>query len=377
MDKRFTERYIEELAHKFKTGRLTPEEQADLDAWYEQHNDTEFQHSEGNEPEHLKDRLLTNILAETHPKTKSKILTLWPRIGIAASLLLILSYGSYLFLHQRPVQQLAQNQRHDIAPGRNQATLTLANGQQIILTKGLNGKLAQQGNTTISVNAGKAIAYAATNTEAAAAVEYNTLTTVRGEQSPYPLILADGTKAWLNAASSITFPTAFNGKDRAVKITGEVYFEVAHNEKQPFKVEAKGQTIEDIGTAFNVNAYNDEPETQTTLISGIVKVNGRALKPGQAASGVQAMIKEADTEGAIAWKNNYFKFDHEDLGNTMREVSRWYNVEIVYPSGKPVSENYYGTMSRFSNLSKVLSKLEFIGNAKFKIEGNKVIVTQK
>lgn len=310
---------------------------------------------------------------------------LWPRIAAAASILLALSAGGYFFFHKpRQPQQIAQNQPQDIAPGHNQATLTLANGQKIVLTKGLHGQLAQQGTATVQVNNGNAIAYTANANATETAPVYNTLTTVRGEQSPYPLVLADGTKIWLDAASSVTFPTAFVGKERLVKITGQAYFEVTHDAAHPFKVMVKGQTIEDLGTTFNINAYDDEPTIQTTLISGKIRLTNSVaaamLRPGQVAivspqkSGIT--VKDVDTEGAIAWKNGYFLFEHESLESAMRKISRWYDVEVVYPEGK-VSESYVGSATRYGNVSGALRALEMTGDVRFKIEGRKIIVLKK
>ncbi|MCR8556965.1 DUF4974 domain-containing protein [Mucilaginibacter sp. BJC16-A38] len=379
MDKRFTDSYIEELAHKFKTGTLTPEEQADFKAWYQNHKDTEFAHSGAHDPGQVKERMLAGILSETHPMQTRKFRPLWPRIAVAASILLCCSVGLYVYQqHQKPAG--TQIAKQDIAPGHNQATLTLANGQKIVLTKGLSGQLATQGNMQIKVNAGNAIAYIPQSTTTTNQPVYNTLSTVRGQESPYPLVLSDGTKVWLNAESSITYPIAFNGKVRSVKITGEAYFEVVHNAAQPFKVEVKGQTIEDIGTAFNINAYNDEPDMKTTLISGSVRINGKTvLHPGEQAvqSGPDIKVKEVDTEGAIAWKNGYFLFDKENLESTMRRVSRWYNVDVEYEEGTKGYNGFLGSMTRYSNVSDVLSALEAAGKVKFKIEGRKIIVSKK
>ncbi|HEY8929823.1 MAG TPA: FecR domain-containing protein [Mucilaginibacter sp.] len=339
---------------------------------------------EDKEKEKLKLAIKANIdqhIDNQPPFATVKRLSLWPRIAAAASITIFLAVGGYFVLHkQKPAQQIVRNQTHDIAPGRNQATLTLANGQKIILTKGLSGQLATQGNMQIKVNSGNAVTYTPQDSATATEITYNTLSTVRGQELPYPLVLADGTKVWLNAASSITYPVAFNGKERSVKITGEAYFEVVHNATHPFKVEVKGQTIEDLGTAFNINAYDDEPNIKTTLISGSVKINDKTvLHPGQAATqhGQNIEIKNVDTEGAIAWKNGYFLFDHEDLPGIMRKISRWYNVDIEYPQGQHISAGFFGSITRYGNVSQVLGMLQETSNVKFKVEGHKIIVTKK
>lgn len=375
---------MQELAHRYKNGTISAEEKAEFENWLSDHPDQpiEAPESYAASEKEVEDRLLARI--EQQIGQPAKTVRLWPHIAAAASILIGLSIGGYFLLHQKPPVQLAQNQPHDIAPGHNQATLTLANGQKIILTKGLSGKLAQQGHTNIAVNA-NAIAYTVTQT-GERQITYNTMTTARGEQSPYPLVLADGTKVWLDAASSVTFPTAFNGKERKVTITGEAYFEVAHNAARPFKVEVRGQTIEDIGTAFNVNAYADEPVIKTTLVSGsvriITKLSSAVLKPNQVAitSADEKLIKikDVDIEEAMAWKNGYFLFDHESLQSIMRKISRWYDVDVIYQPGQQFTgEGYLGSMTRYTNVSQVLSVLETAGHIKFTINGKQITVTKK
>ncbi|WP_183573619.1 FecR family protein [Mucilaginibacter sp. X5P1] len=297
---------------------------------------------------------------------------LWTRFAAAASIVMCISFGGYYFLHKHQSEQTAYY-KNDILPGHNQATLTLANGKKIILIKGLSGTLAQQGNTLIGVNGQSAIAYTAAGTNANLSVSYNTLSTAVGEQSPYPLLLADGTKVWLNAQSSITFPTAFNGKERIVRITGEALFEVAHNADHPFKVQTEKQTIEDIGTTFNVNAYVDEPTTKTTLIEGKVKVNGMFLEPGQQSDG--SHINAVNTRRYTAWRNGDFYFENDNIQTVMRQLSRWYNIEINY-EGDITTNKFYAQISRSKNISAILHILENTKGVHFKIEGRRVTVIE-
>jgi transmembrane sensor len=334
------------------------------------------------QPEIIKKKLWARIQGA---RTKSKVRTLWPRIAAVASIVLAMSFGGYFLVHK---QQGVSYFKNDIPPGHNQATLTLSNGQKIILTKGLSGNLAQQGNTVIGVNNQNVIAYTAGGANAGAPIAYNTLSTAIGEQSPYPLVLADGTKVWLDAGSSITFPVAFNEKERVVKVTGEAYFEVAHNDAHLFKVIVKDQIVEDIGTHFNINAYNDEKAITITLLEGAVKVYtadvvnqneqaGVLLKPGQ-----QSVLKNnvwnvtnADTEETIAWKNGYFRFDNENIQEVMLKLSRWYNIDVQYDG--PISdETFYATSSRYRNISEVLTMLQETKGVHFKIEGRRVTVMQ-
>jgi len=300
----------------------------------------------------------------------------------AASILLIFSAGGYLLLHKKQaVQQIARNQTHDIAPGKQQVTLTLANGQKVAVNSQVKGKLAQQGNMAVNINS-KALTYTAVAAlNVPTATEYNTLTTARGQESPVPLILADGTQVWLNAASSITYPVAFTGKNRVVKITGEVVIKVFHDAAHPFKLIVRGQKIDDIGTYFNVNAYDDEPVIKTTLIDGSIRLSNTTgsviLHPGQAAvvqpESQQIKVSDADVDEALAWKNGYFIFDHEGIQSIMRKVSRWYNVDVEY-QGAVSTDWFGGSVSRFKNVSEVLRKLELTGQIHFKIDGQKIIV---
>ncbi|OQP45290.1 hypothetical protein A4H97_32765 [Niastella yeongjuensis] len=322
----------------------------------------------------------------------------WPRWAAAASLLLALAAaGYYILLHKQPLPVATKKvQQPDVAPGRNQATLTLADGRKIVLTRELNGQLALQGQTTITANNKDGIVYTTGSTSTATSISWNTLTTARGEQSPYPLTLPDGSKVWLNAASTITFPTVFNAHARTVKITGEVYFEVEHNEKHPFRVEVKDQLIEDIGTHFNVNAYDDEPASKTTLLEGSVRVGRRPsyakasageakekdqsviLKPGeQAVSAPHSPLTidhSPDLDEAMAWKEGMFRFSSEDLGSIMRTISRWYNVEIVFADPAARSLRFGALVNRFANVSQILRMLELTKEVHFKIEDKKIIV---
>ncbi len=308
----------------------------------------------------------------------------WPRIAVAASIILCLSAAVFFMLHKASVQQqIVGNEpsKNDLTPGGNKAILTLSTGQQIVLTGARNGKLAQQGDAAITKTADGQIVYGMANGSAAAEVSYNTTSTPRGGQ--FRVVLTDGTKVWLNAASSVTYPTAFTGADREVEITGEVYFEVAHNAAKPFRVKSNGQIVEVLGTHFNINAYKDEPVITTTLFEGSVKVNkGTAsalLKPGQQSSvtenGNNLNIKitdNADLDQALAWKNGEFSFNKTNIQFVMRQIARWYDVDIEY-AGKIPDKRLSGTFSRNMNASKALSLLEFTG-VNFKIEGRKIIV---
>jgi len=266
---------------------------------------------------------------------------------------------------------------HDVAPGGNKAVLTLADGSSIKLDTTTEGVLARQAGILVQKVAEGSISYK----EGRTAVEtslMNTMSTPRGGQ--YQLTLSDGTKVWLNAASSITFPTAFTGKDRKVFVTGEAYFEVAKNPSKPFKVLLKdGVELNVIGTHFNVNAYSDETSVNTTLIEGALNVNiseqSQRLLPGEQVQVSQTnirLLKEIDVEQVMAWKNGAFSFKKDNLHAVLRQISRWYDVEVVYDKDVP-ERVFSGKMGRNLALSQILKFLKDI-NVNLKQEGKKIIV---
>lgn len=301
----------------------------------------------------------------------------------AAVIVLLFGIGIYYIVGKNTTQKITRDDHvqsqlvNDVSPGHNGAILTLSNGQQITLDSTGNGILASQGNTTIVKQQGK-IVYDEQNTPGNQ-VLYNTMTTPRGRQ--YALVLADGTKVWLNASSSITYPTAFTGNERKVMISGEVYFEVTKNASKPFKVEVGKMEVTVLGTHFNINAYDDEPDTKTTLLEGAVFVakenNNVSLKPGQEAVYNHEIrsfnVVAANGEAALAWKNGFFEFHTEGIESIMRQLSRWYDIEVIY-QGDMLGKNFSGVISQNTNLSQVLKMLQLTGELHFRIEGKKVIV---
>ncbi|GAA3962927.1 FecR family protein [Mucilaginibacter dorajii] len=299
----------------------------------------------------------------------------------AAILVLALSFGVYQYRSQKSGENMLVDKiHHDVKPGGNKAILTLANGKKIELNDAQNGKLVQQGNTTVVKLANGSLAYVAGNSADSAPVT-NTMSTPRGGQ--YRLQLPDGTLVMLNAESSISYPTIFTGKTRKVAITGEAYFEVVKNKKMPFIVSFGDQKVEVLGTHFDIRAYPEQPG-ETTLLEGSVKIsNGnqkQLLVPGQQAvynnNAKKFDIKAVDTEEIIAWKNGLFHFDNTDLDQVMLELARWYNVEVIYKGPKPTL-NFTGEAKKSSNLSRVFKILESTGGVKFTINGNTVAVEKK
>lgn len=357
-----------QLFEKFSNNTLTEQERAELESWYVHYGSTQ----EGLRDPDVFQKNLAEMDSAFPFKKPARVKRLWVRIAAAASILLCCSVGLYFYRyhHSKPTET-AQLSKNDIAPGSNKAILTLSGGQKIILNNAKTGQIALQGATKIKKTADGQVVYQAGENNNTT-VTYNTMTTPRGGQ--HWVILADGSKVLLNAASSLTYPTAFNGKERKVTLTGEAYFEVMHNDKQPFIVLSNNQQVQDIGTHFNINAYGDEPATITTLIEGAVKVNNTLLKPGQQSilQGNAIDVKQADVEATLAWKNGLFIFDDEPLESIMRKVSRWYDVDITYDTADK-NKAYWGSISRYDNVSKVLAELELTGGVHFSIEGRRII----
>lgn len=377
---------ILKLAKKWKENTITDSERAEFEKWYDSFDDSKFPDLVEETPEQLKKRMLQELLKRKNRSEWSATRILYPRykISIAATILIMFSVGAYFYLKQPSATKVNKVAyfKNDIAPGRNEAILTLSNGKKVDLNNARKGTIAKQGNTSIKKTQDGQLVYNSTAdiTEADKALLYNTVATPKGGQ--YQVDLPDGTKVWLDAGSSIRFPLAFSNNERRVEISGEAYFEVAKNKALPFRVVTSNQIVEVLGTHFNINAYRDEDATKTTLLEGSVKVShpdqkdARFLTPGQQSSvqpGREPIdIQNVNTEDAVAWKNGYFAFDHTDLHSLMRQLSRWYNVDVVYEGNVPDDE-FVGQISRSANLSQVLKILE-LGDLHFKIKNNKLIV---
>ena len=309
-----------------------------------------------------------------------------PLLRYAAAALLILGAGGYFFFFNRSSKEIIsagkiEKQKNDLPPGTDKALLTIANGSTIALDNSRTGIIVNQGGTTVT-NQGAQLEYNATGAKPVdEVVSYHTLSTPRGGQ--YQLLLPDGSKVFLNAASSIRFPTSFAGKERIVEITGEAYFEVKHNASMPFKVKinaGEGGDVEVLGTNFNVNAYADEAIINTTLIEGSVKFSKNSavvvLKPGEQVQlinrGQLKLIEHADVDAVMAWKNGMFSFHASNIKTVMQQITRWYDVEVEYAG--EVKETFFVKMSRNTNVSNVFKILETTGGVHFDINGRKIIV---
>lgn len=312
------------------------------------------------------------------------------RMAAAAILLLACLAGGYRW-YVRSGETFGENKTarqvpKDIPPGGNKAVLILANGSSIVLDSAADGQLSTQGGTRVLKQQGGQLAYQQTadasgTTTSEKATMYNTIATPKGGQ--YKIVLADGTRVWLNAASSIRFPTAFNGTDRTVTISGEAYLEVARDKSKPFRVQANGTTVEVLGTDFNIMAYDDEKVLATTLLEGSVRVvngNDRVLiSPGEQAalnktSGA-LRVAPVDTSEAVAWKNGQFTFNDQDLPSIVRQLSRWYDIDVQF-NGNIAPRAMRGSISRNYNISEVLKMLAYTAGIRYTITDGKVIINQ-
>lgn len=387
---------LQYLLERLVAHTATPEELTELTALMEQDNGTtmeevaqllaseattDYQHDHWMS---VADRILAADKLPADPATTPvHRLPFLHRWGWAAAVVLLLGTAAYLLQHyQRPQPPALVTVPHqpDVAPGNNGAILTLADGSQVVLDSAGKGVITTQGNTRVMLK-DNGLQYtpggAANN-----AVAYNTITTPKGKQ--FHVVLPDGTQVWLNAGSVLQFPVAFTGKERQVDLSGEAYFEVAAKATQPFKVLVRKQLeIAVLGTGFNVSAYTNEESIATTLITGSVRVSlphailpPVILKPGQQARWEDQQLTiapDANIEQAIAWKNGLFNFEGVGLREMMRQLERWYNLEVIYEGHVP-DVRFFGEMSRSLKLSDVLSGLES-AEVHFRLEeGRRLVV---
>jgi hypothetical protein len=386
------------LIEKYQAGTASSIEKKQLNDWYYSFNDQEVDlilsetDSELALEERIRERILETIRKNKGQKEVKALQNRWLMPAIAASFILLFSvgilwkFGTFSTSPSIVSSKIVTHKKvQDIAPGGNKAILTLMDGSSLILDSTANGTISHQGSVSIQKLENGQLAYNLNENGLKESGLYNTISTPRGGQ--YHITLSDGSKIWLNAASSIRFPVAFTGKTRKVEITGEAYFEVAKNKEMPFHVIVGSSEIEVLGTHFNINSYNDESAIKTTLLEGSVKVSNNLegtkstsvyLVPGQQAGiskdGKISVSNNADFEETLAWKNGRFHFKSADLNSILRQISRWYNVDIEY-NGK-VDLHFSGQLTRNENVSKVLEKLELTGEVNFKIDGNKIIVSR-
>jgi transmembrane sensor len=388
---------IKEIAARFLNGTATEEEAAQLHQWYDAWVDEEtIIQADTEDPAIIEARMLSRMLEQVRAKDPSPAPVVhlpkrrWWKVVVAAAVIMALGFTLFLwqqkYTHNTYSTLAASDTTSVIKPGIDKAMLILADGRQVVLDTTATGIVSKQGNTTI-INGNGQLSYAGTNGQHEETTYYNTVKTGSGNQ--YQLVLPDGSHVWLNAASMLRFPTRFNGKERVVELTGEGYFEVTKNASMPFHVQVNNMEVEVLGTHFNVNAYDDEDAIKTTLLEGSVKVqsapdsyrdgkeNSVLLKPGEQTSFSRSSQLSkpipVQTEEVVAWKNGLFQFTDASITTVMRQVARWYNVEVVY-QGNVQQEIFSGTIPRAAGITQLIKILELTKTVKVNIEGRKLMI---
>lgn len=359
-----------ELLDGYKQGTLTPEEKLLVEDWFIRHGSEDSMEVDEAHINQAKAAMWEVVDAG---RDKIKTIKLWPRIAAAAAAVLVF-LGAGLFYLSRsghPVSVTKTYALHDFTPGKNSATLKLGNGKVIILSDHKTG---------VAINASKLVYDDGTNvtdaTELSPGSHQIMASTPRG--GTYQVNLPDGTRVWLNSATTLQFPATFTHlADRTVELSGEAYFEVSKDAAHPFIVKTGHQHIQVLGTHFNVNAYADERNEKTVLLEGRVQINNHmVLAPGQQSridADGRIKIETADTDNAIAWKNGFFSFKDAPLDVIMRQLSRWYNIDIIY-KGPLKDDIFNGLINRRSDLSRALRILEQ-GGVHFSLEGKTLLIT--
>lgn len=368
------------LLEKYNEGLCTEAEQQILDSAYLNWNE--------NEPfilpaEMLKEDLLTNRQIVLQKFARSRRHSFNQRIAVAAALVLMF-LGVTFFVNSNLIRIFSDSGNPaDIAPGRTGATLTLTNGKKIAVAGRVSGELAEEHGVLISKDANGRVIYTLKNQHDMDATTLNVLETSKGEQSQ--LMLPDGSVVFLNAGSVLKFPSSFSKKGkRSVELSGEAFFDITSDKSHPFVVRTNNQEVEVLGTQFNVSGYPEDPLILTTLLEGSVKVslNGgmpKMLTPGQqsAVKGDVLKVRAVETEYAVSWKNGYFMFNHESLGEIMQKISRWYNVGVAYEDDGLKKLKFFGSISKFEKVSQVLGIMERTNAVEFEINKKTIYVRKK
>lgn len=361
------------LLERVENGTATDEELGLYNAWC-----NSFQRQEAAVPdfEKLRADMLRQINVQTGYRPVRRMIY---RMGAAAAVLALLFTGGMYLYNQPTKQPLAQQKK--TPSDTSKIILTLADGSTIAVEDAQDGEVATQAGTKIIKLNNNQLTYRTVGSGETAPAGFNTLQTPRGEK--YRIALPDGSLVWLNAASSLRFPTSFSGDERVVELDGEAYFEIAQYSTKPFKVKAGPMEVQVLGTEFNVMAYADEPNIKSTLVAGAVKLYTKddqiTLRPGQqgilADNGRNFKVKQVNAADVVAWKNGFFVFDDEEIAVIMRRIARWYDVDVILTPN--VANRQFGvTISQQKDLASVLKSLEMTGSVKFKKEGRKITVTQ-
>lgn len=335
-------------------------------------------HTDSSQAQQALEMIKAKIIKEQYSRSRIYHMSGARLVKYASAVIIILSIAIFAKIkidkkELSPAIAATANKPQDVEPGGQKAILTLSDGSKIILDNANNGTIAQQGQVQVIKLDNGQIQYRAVSKKHGNEheVAFNTMATPRGGQ--YQLLLPDGSKVWLNSESSITYPIAFAENERRVKITGEAYFEVAKDKRKPFRVETGDMQVEVLGTHFNVKAYADDGPTKTSLLEGSVRIDSQILKPGQAF--MNGRIVRTNVDQDVAWKNGIFNFNNESLSRVMKQLARWYDLEVIYPDGIPKKE-YGGEIGRNLKLNQVLKGLENSG-IHFELDGKRVTVSIK
>jgi len=398
-------KYMERIAALITAhirGTLNEEEALELKVWCAQSAANQALFDKLSDPEYVKDNIkdLPNIqalkaagwdrldsrLSEEDPEWQGAPVRRmnWKRYLVAASLVGVAVVGALVYVRSRrdagvvaTSAPIASRLKNDVAPGGNKAVLTLSDGTTVVLDKAGKGAIANQGAAQVTKLGDGKLAYNIL-TEKPTELAYNTLTTPAAGQ--FQVLLPDGSKVWLNNASSLRYPVAFAGKDREVELKGEAYFEIAPNSRQPFKVKVDDMLVDVLGTSFNISAYADENTIKTTLLTGAVRVSKgdaeKLLKPNEQVqlneTGKLSVVDDVDVDGVVAWKSGLFHFDRADIRTVMRVLARWYDLDVRY-EGPVTSHEFGGFIEKGLNLSQVLEILQK-NQVHFDLDGRKLTV---
>ena len=361
---------LKELFEKYHEGICTEEEKALLEDWYLQFNEHEIEISP------RKIHAIGNRIYRELPGNHSSFIKIG--VTLAAAAVLIGFVFTIVLKMVTPPLPTPITKVSEVQPGKNKAILTLSNGHKVSLEEAANGEISNESGSKIVKTQDGQLVYFAESTGGDLNYSINTISTPNGGQ--WQVILPDGSKVWLNSASSLDYPATFkNQNERVVVVRGEAYFEVAKDKQHPFMVKTRGQTVSVLGTHFNINSYNDEPTVKTTLQEGKIKIQSlggsKILTPGQQATLTDnsLSVEQADLAETLAWKNGYFRFNNEDIRSIMRKLARWYNIEVAYLYDIP-NDSLNGKISRSKNIDQVLKALEATKTVHFKMEGRRVMV---
>lgn len=375
-------KYLEDLLKRYNEDDVSDQEKAIVETWYLTYKSENPSPQVDEDAFHLlQQQSIADLIAHIDSKNNVRKIRGKQFMIAAASVAIALAIGIYQFTGLDKAKNniaTSQTAAANLLPGSNKVTLTLSNGNKVVLSGAKNGLVASDAGTGIQKTADGSVTYASKPAgQQTSAPLFNTATTPRGGQ--YQFTLSDGTKVWLNAATTFKFPVQFEGNERRVELTGEAYFEVAHDKRRPFRVVSNGQVVEVLGTHFNINSYADEGVINTTLLEGSVKVshNGisKMIKPGEQArlSADKLEVAAVNTDQAVAWKNGMFYFHDANIYDVMRQLSRWYDVDVKFDGSIP-DRKFSGGISRNVNASQLLDLLTF-KKINYRLQGRTITIT--